>query len=177
MCLHLSGLRRSRSRTRNRIPWPRPPEPKAGAIRGFHISDARLGSVRIFDALVKIQHDAQWRASNYRSRLITDFLMHASKFCRRITNVKTPIHPLALAPPPLESNHSKPARIRRKVRACMGTMGVKKKPIKKAQMLTSSELPSERILDISIFLQMMRIFVSQRAALLNPHKLKLQNQL
>ena len=27
---------------------------------GFHVRDARLGSVRIFDARVKIQHDAQW---------------------------------------------------------------------------------------------------------------------
>ncbi len=29
-------------------------------IRGFHVGDARLGGVRIFDARVKIQHDAQW---------------------------------------------------------------------------------------------------------------------
>ncbi len=28
--------------------------------RGFHFGDARLGGVRIFDAHVKIQHDAQW---------------------------------------------------------------------------------------------------------------------
>ncbi len=28
--------------------------------RGFHVGDARLGGVRIFDARVKIQHDAQW---------------------------------------------------------------------------------------------------------------------
>ncbi len=33
----------------------------------------QLGSVRIFDARIKIQHDAQWRASNYRSRPITNF--------------------------------------------------------------------------------------------------------
>ncbi len=59
------------------------------AIRGFHIGDARLGSIRIFDARVKSQHDAQWRASNYQSRPITDFLMRASKFCRCVTNVKT----------------------------------------------------------------------------------------
>ena len=58
--------------------------------RGFHIGDARLGGLRIFDARVKIQHDAQWRASYYQSRPITDFLMRASKFCRRVTNVKTP---------------------------------------------------------------------------------------
>ncbi len=60
-------------------------------IRGFHIGDAWLGSIRIFDACVKSQHDAQWRASNYRSRLITDFLTRVSKFCRCVTNVKTPI--------------------------------------------------------------------------------------
>ncbi len=30
-------------------------------IRGFHVGDARVGGVRIFDARVKIQHDAQWR--------------------------------------------------------------------------------------------------------------------
>ncbi len=41
--------------------------------RGFHIGDTRLGGVRIFDTHVKIQHDAQWRASNYQSRLITHF--------------------------------------------------------------------------------------------------------
>ncbi len=43
------------------------------ANRGFHIGDARLGGVRIFDvrvirifdARVKSQHDAQWRASNF----------------------------------------------------------------------------------------------------------------
>ncbi len=29
-------------------------------IRGFHVGDTRLGGVRIFDARVKIQHDAQW---------------------------------------------------------------------------------------------------------------------
>ncbi len=28
--------------------------------RGFHVGDAWLGGVRIFDARVKIQHDAQW---------------------------------------------------------------------------------------------------------------------
>ncbi len=28
--------------------------------RGFHVGDARLGGVRIFDVRVKIQHDAQW---------------------------------------------------------------------------------------------------------------------
>ncbi len=28
--------------------------------RGFHVGDARLGGFRIFDARVKIQHDAQW---------------------------------------------------------------------------------------------------------------------
>ncbi len=28
--------------------------------RGFHVGDARLGGVRIFDPHVKIQHDAQW---------------------------------------------------------------------------------------------------------------------
>ena len=28
--------------------------------RGFHVGDARLGGVRIFDARIKIQHDAQW---------------------------------------------------------------------------------------------------------------------
>ena len=33
---------------------------QAHVNRGFHVSDARLGSVRIFDACVKIQHDAQW---------------------------------------------------------------------------------------------------------------------
>ena len=60
-------------------------------IRGFHIGDARLGGVRIFDVCIKSQHDAQWRASNYRSRPITDFLTCASKFCCRVTNVKTPI--------------------------------------------------------------------------------------
>ncbi len=49
-----------------------------------------MGGVRIFDARVKIQHDAQWSASNYRSRPITDFLTRASKFCRCVTNVKTP---------------------------------------------------------------------------------------
>ena len=43
------------------------------AIRGFHVGDAQLGGVRIFDARVKIQHDAQLRVSNYRSRLITNF--------------------------------------------------------------------------------------------------------
>ncbi len=59
--------------------------------RGFHIGDVRLGGVRIFDTRIKIQHDAQWRASNYRSRPITDFLTRASKFCCRVTNVKTPI--------------------------------------------------------------------------------------
>ncbi len=61
-----------------------------GENRGFHIGDARLGGVRIFDARIKNQHDAQWRASNYQSRPITDFLTRASKFCRRVTNVKTP---------------------------------------------------------------------------------------
>ncbi len=35
--------------------------------RGFHVGDALLGGVRIFDTRVKIQHDTQWRASNYRS--------------------------------------------------------------------------------------------------------------
>ncbi len=34
----------------------------ARPIRGFHVGDARLGGVRIFDARVKIQHDAQWSA-------------------------------------------------------------------------------------------------------------------
>ncbi len=37
--------------------------------RGFHVGDARLGGVRIFDARIKIQHDAQWsvltRASSF----------------------------------------------------------------------------------------------------------------
>ncbi len=41
---------------------------------GFHIGDTRLGGIRIFDARIKSQHDAQWRASNYQSRRITDFL-------------------------------------------------------------------------------------------------------
>ena len=50
-----------------------------------------MGGVRNFDTRVKSQHDAQWRVSNYRSRPITDFLMRVSKFCRRVTNVKTPI--------------------------------------------------------------------------------------
>ncbi len=31
-----------------------------GTIRGFHVGDARLCGVRIFDARIKIQHDAQW---------------------------------------------------------------------------------------------------------------------
>ncbi len=31
------------------------------SYRGFHVGDARLGGIRIFDARVKIQHDAQWR--------------------------------------------------------------------------------------------------------------------
>ncbi len=43
------------------------------AFRGFHVGDARLGDVRIFDARVKIQHDAQWRVSNDQSRPITHF--------------------------------------------------------------------------------------------------------
>ncbi len=30
------------------------------SIRGFHVGDAPLGGVRIFDARVKIQHDSQW---------------------------------------------------------------------------------------------------------------------
>ncbi len=38
--------------------------PECGPIsapnRGFHVGDARLGGVRIVDARVKIQHDAQW---------------------------------------------------------------------------------------------------------------------
>ncbi len=33
---------------------------KEGTKRGFHVGDARLGGVRIFDTRVKIQHDAQW---------------------------------------------------------------------------------------------------------------------
>ncbi len=32
-----------------------------------------VSGVRIFDARIKIQHDAQWRASNYWSRPITIF--------------------------------------------------------------------------------------------------------
>ncbi len=60
-------------------------------IRGFHVGDGWLGGIIIFDTCLKSQHDAEWRASNYRSRPITDFLMQASKFCRRVTNVKTPI--------------------------------------------------------------------------------------
>ncbi len=28
--------------------------------RGFHVGDAQLGGVKIFDACLKIQHDAQW---------------------------------------------------------------------------------------------------------------------
>ncbi len=33
---------------------------RSHVIMGFHVGDARLGGVRIFDARVKIQHDAQW---------------------------------------------------------------------------------------------------------------------
>ncbi len=35
--------------------------------RGFHVGDARLGGVRIFDAHVKIQHDAQWSVLTWAS--------------------------------------------------------------------------------------------------------------
>ncbi len=56
--------------------------------RGFHVGDARLGSVRVFDAHVKIQHDTQ-RASNYRYRPITHFWCGRQLFDARVTNVKT----------------------------------------------------------------------------------------
>ncbi len=52
--------------TRHRQQWSR-------RNRGFHVGDVRLGGIRIFDAHIKIQHDAQWRVSNYRSRPITHF--------------------------------------------------------------------------------------------------------
>ncbi len=80
-------VRRALQATHTEDPLGRVPAP---VNRGFHVGDARLGGVRIFDARVKSQHDAQWRASNYRSRPITDFLTPASKFCRHVTNVKTP---------------------------------------------------------------------------------------
>ncbi len=55
--------------------------------KGFHIGWAASD---FFTRGRQSQYDAQWRASNYRSRPITDFLTCMSKFCHRITNVKTP---------------------------------------------------------------------------------------
>ncbi len=75
--------------TRADVPYSR--DTHQSNNRGFTLVTHGWAASEFFDACLKSQHDAQWTVSNYQSRPITDFLTRASKFCRRVTNVKTPI--------------------------------------------------------------------------------------